>query len=171
MLQSQIIMSAMLQAAIIASLLQSIWPQCYATVCLPFDISLPVTDLLCIAIVCAFLLLFLVCVAALLQSRRATGSMLQSQTTMLAMLVHVAAMLQSRRATASMLQSQTTTFAMLQADGYAIASELLLLFLVHVAAMLQSRLIKAAGHWQQYGGVAQASTCDTWIRAGRCPHH
>ena len=69
MLQSQIIMSAMLQAEIIARLLRSIWRQCYATVCFPLDISLPVTDLLCIAIVCVFSLLFLVCVAALLQSR------------------------------------------------------------------------------------------------------
>ena len=76
-------------------------------------------------------------------------------------------MLQSRRATGFMLQSQTSMFAMLQADGIAIAHAFALIFLVHVAAMLQSRLIKAAGHWQQYGGVAQASTCDTWIRAGR----
>ena len=174
MLQSQIIMSAMLQAAIIARLLQNIWRQCYATVCLPLDISLPVTDLLCIAIACAFLRLFLVCVAALLQSRRATRSMLQSQTTMLAILhadgiaiagaflllflVHVAAMLQSKRATASMLQSQTTMFAMLQADGFAIACAFLLLFLVHVAIMLQSRLIQAAGHLQQY----RASTIQPW---------
>jgi hypothetical protein len=78
-----------------------------------------------IAIACAFLLFFLVCVVALLQSRllRAIGSMLQSQTTMV---------------------------ATLQAEGIAITAAFLLLFLVCVVALLQSRLIKAAGHWQQY---------------------
>ena len=50
----------------------------------------------------------------------------------------------------SMLQSQTTMVATLQAEGIAITSAFLLLFLICAVALLQSRLIKAAGHWQQY---------------------
>jgi len=62
------------------------------------------------------------------------------------------ALLQSRllRAIGSMLQTQTTMVATLQAEGIAITSAFLLLFLVCVVALIQSMLTKAAGHWQQH---------------------
>ena len=94
--------------------------------------------------------------------RSALGEILMSA--MLQACIIMVAMLQAAR-----LQSMHAMG--LEAHGTAIACAFVLLFLVHVAAMLQSRLIQAAGHWQQYGGVAQASTCDTWIRPGRCAHH
>ena len=62
------------------------------------------------------------------------------------------ALLQSRllRASGSMLQRQTTMVDTLQAESIAITSAFLLLFFVCGVALLQSRLIKAAGHWQQH---------------------
>ena len=62
------------------------------------------------------------------------------------------ALLQSRllRASGSMLQRQTTMVDTLQAESIAITSAFLLLFFVCGVALLQSRLIKAAGRWQQH---------------------
>ena len=62
------------------------------------------------------------------------------------------ALLQNRplRASGSMLQRQTTMVDTLQAESIAITSAFVLLFFVCGVALLQSRLIKAAGHWQQH---------------------
>ena len=54
------------------------------------------------------------------------------------------------RASGSMLQRQTTMVDTLQAESIAITSAFLLLFFVCGVALLQSRLIKAAGRWQQH---------------------
>ena len=93
---------------------------------------------------------------------RATGSILQSQITMLATLqARVAAMdtltasmmpwslLQGQTIThamGSLLQSQTITHAMLQTEATVVSAAILLCFLFCVVAMLQSRLARAAGH-------------------------
>jgi len=58
------------------------------------------------------------------------------------------------RAMGSMLQSQTTLLAMFPAESIAITSAFLLFFLVCAVALLQSRLIKAARHWTQHGASA-----------------
>ena len=65
-------------------------------------------------------------------------------------------LIQSRllRAMVSMLQSQTTMLAMLQAESIAITSAFLLFFLVCAVALLQSRPIKTAGHSTQHGASA-----------------